>query len=66
MTISIDFCPAINEDAAFFLAQHIALQYIFGFSGKVLDAIAQTGRKRRQYFCGDYEVRGDGRLTNCE
>jgi len=42
MTISTDFCPMINEDAAIRLAQCIALWYSFGFSGKCLDAIAQT------------------------
>ena len=42
MTISMDFCPTTNEDAATRLAQDIALGYSFGFSGKYLDAIAQT------------------------
>ena len=42
MTISTDFCPSINEDAAIRLAQVIALGYNPGFSVKCLDAIAQT------------------------
>ena len=42
MTISMDFCPVINEDAATPLAQDIALLYSVGFWGKCLDAIAQT------------------------
>jgi hypothetical protein len=42
MTISTDFCAMIKEDAAIRLAQHIALRYSLGFSGKCLDAMAQT------------------------
>jgi len=47
MTISTDFCPTMNEEAAFRLAQDIALGYTFG---KRLDAIAQTRKRRRQCF----------------